>query len=176
MGKELKTSQLSYRPLRGIVSSADTDLTATTGTWATFVSTYHPVSGSSPIAKKISPWENKLIICFDFKNANSDTCAVSIYVYTEGGPAEFVCSIDTITAGAMVSDLDHSATSRYFGDTIGTITQAFIGGSGAVSEVDSAGANRMAKLQFDVVGYKYILCLFTNISASDNVRAWFRGY
>jgi len=45
-----------------------------------------------------------------------------------------------------------------------------------VSEIDSAGANRMAKLQFDVVGYKYILCLFTNISASDNVRAWFRGY
>jgi len=175
MPAELRTSQFPYRLLRDTVSSADTDLAAATKTWATFVSTYHPTSGSSGIAKEIRPRENKLVICFDFKNANTDTAACSIYMYTEGGPAEFVCSVDTITAGAQQSDF--TSTTRYFGDTIGTMTQRFLGGSGAVEEVDSAGNDGVAKLHItDAKGYKYILILFTTISSGDNVRAWFRGY
>ena len=49
---------------------------------------------------------------------------------------------------------------RYFADTIGTITQAFIGGSSAVGEVDGGGADRVAKIKFDAVGYKYLFLQF----------------
>jgi len=182
MPDELKTTQRPWRLLRDTTSTADADLAATTKTGATFISTYHPVSGSSGIAVKIAPTENKLLICFDFKNANTDTAVATIYLYSEAagtgvtkvGPAEFACVTGTITAGAQQSDF--TSTTRYFGDTIATITQRFVGGSSAISVVDGSGNDGVAKLRFDVVGYKYILCLFTTISANDNVRAWMRGY
>jgi hypothetical protein len=172
--------QLPWMPLRGIISTADSDLTASTKTWATFVSTYHPSQPTSGVAKLIPAGIKHISICFDHKNADTDTAAVSIYVYKQGGPAEFVCSIDTITAGEQQSDLGNPAATRYFCDTIGSITQRFIAypnptGVTGVIETDSSGSNGVAKLDFDTYDYKFILCLFTAISSSDDVRAFFTG-
>ena len=171
---ELKTIQLPYRPLSAVVTAAVSDLAAGTKTWATFKSTYHPKPPTYGIAVEIPPTWNKLILCFDFENVDADTAVATIYLYTEDGPAEFVCQTGTITAGAQESDF--TSTTRYFGDTIATITQRFVGGSAAVEVIDGSGNNGVAKLKFDAVGYKYILCLFISLSTNDEVRAWFRGY
>ena len=181
MSETLGTIRLPYRLFRDTVSTADTDLTATTKSWGTFKSTYHPRSGSSKIAIPVNERDNKAIVCFDHKNANTDTASFTIYAYRQGFPAEFVCSVDTITAGDQVSDgvLDSfgtATTNRYFADTIATITQRWIGGSGSVEEIDSAGNNGVAKLKFDTYGYSFLLILFTTISASDDVRAWISFY
>jgi hypothetical protein len=173
-------AQLPWMPLRGVVSSADTDLAAATKTWATFVSTYHPTGGSSAIAVRIPRTCRDIAICFDHKNADDDTAAVSLYGYREGGPAEFICSIDTITAGDQESDLGSPSTNRYFCDTIGTVTERHViypnpTGATATVEVDGGGNNGVAKLYFASRGFKYLLCLFTTISTNDNVRAWFTG-
>jgi len=124
----------------------------------------------------LAPTENKVVICFDFLNKDADTCAFSLYGYAQDGPAEFICSVTTSTAGNQESDLGSPSTNRFFMDTMGTVTQRFIGGSSAVSTVDGGGNNGVAKLRFDAVGYKYLLLLFTAVSSSDNVRAWLRGY
>lgn len=173
MSDNLSTVQLSYRLLRDSVSSADTDLTATTKNWATFLSTYHPRSGSSGIAVELRPIENRLTVIFDFATANSDTAAASLYAYKEGGPAEFICSIATLTAGNQESDIvGGGSTTRYFCDTITAPTQRW---PNTVGRADYEGDNGMAKLTFDARGYKYLLCLFTTIG-SGSTRAWFSGH
>ncbi len=180
-GQNLNTIRLPYRVFRDTVSSADSDLTATTKNWETFLSTYHPGYKTAGVAIEITENENRAIVCFDHLNADTDTAALTIYAYREGFPAEFVCSIDTITAGNQESD-GHpdgrgiDTTIRYFADTIGTITQRWLGGSSTVEESDSGGNNGIAKLKFDTHGYKYLLILFTTISSSDNVRAWISFY
>lgn len=182
MGETLRTPQTPYKLLRGTVSSgsADGDLTAATKTWATFVSTYHPISGSSPIAAELSEYDNRITIIFDFENVDADTAAVIIYLYKKGGPAEFVCDIATLTAGAQESDLveggklsDASVTNRFFCDKFTTLTQRW---PTTVGQTEHEENNGVAKLTFDTRGYKYILCLFTAISSNDSVRAWFSGH
>lgn len=180
MGESLRTIQSPYRLLRDTVSTADTDLTTATKTWATFVSTYHPDSGSSAIAAELTEYDNRVTIIFDFLNVDADTAAASIYGYKKGGPAEFICSIATLTAGAQESDLvkggkvsDSSVTNRYFCDTFTTLTQRW---PNTVGQTEHEGNNGVAKLTFDTRGYKYLLCLFTTISANDSVRAWLSGH
>ena len=182
MSQTLGTIRLPYRLFRDTVDQAtdgvDTDLTASTKSWANFVTNHHPSSGSGAKAIKLEERDNKAIIVFDFENIDADTAGCTIYGYREGWPAEFICSINTITAGNQESIYPLSATTtRYFADNIGTITQAWIGGSSSVEEVDSAGtANRMAKIKFDTYGVKYLLILFTSISANDSVRAFITFY
>lgn len=160
------SKQVGYEDLRAAVSSADSDLTSTTKKWSTFASSYHPES-STPKAVKLPDMCHNISIIFDFATANTDTAALTLYAYREKGPAEFVCSIDTITAGAQANN---DSTTRYYVDTIGTITQRWHGGTSAVSEVDSGGNDGVAKLTFNTYGVKYLLCLFTTIG-SGSVRA-----
>lgn len=177
MSETLGTIRLPYRLFRDTVSTADTDLTASTKSWANFITNHHPPSGTGALAIKLEERDNKAIVMFDHKNADTDTAALTIYGYREGFPAEFICSVDTITAGDQESIYPLSATTtRYFADTVGTITQRWIGGSGTVEEVDSGGNNGMAKLKFDTYGIKYLLILFTTISANDDVRAFISFY
>lgn len=178
MGQQLETIRQKYRILRGTTSSQDTILSATNRTWAYFLANLHPdVATSSVKAILTEKFENRAIICFDHGNVDEDTAAITLWAYAEGGPAEFICSIDnTIKSGKQTSDLDGTTTLRYFADTIGTITQAFIGGTGAVEEIDGGAADRVSKIKFDLVGYKYLFLQFTTISANDNVRAWIKFY
>jgi len=165
MSESLSTIRTKYRLLRDTVSSADTDLAADTKTWATFVSTYHPESGSSAIAIKTDPRHNQATIIFDHKNVDTDTASFIIYAYREGGPAEKVCD-STLISGKQQTD---DSTARFYADTIGTLTSVW---PATVAESDSAGADGVAKITFDLRGYKYLLCLFTALSSGDNARAW----
>ena len=177
MGQKLDTIRQKYRLLRTTVSSADTALIVGNRTWAYFLANHHPDVGTGTgKAIRTEEFENRAIICFDHSNIDSDTAALTLWAIAEGGPVEFVCSIDTITSGKQTSDLDHTTTVRYFADTIASITQAFIGGSGAVEEVDSGGADRVAKIKFDLVGYKYLFLQFTALSSGDDARAWIKFY
>jgi len=168
MSETLGTIRLPYRLFRAAVSSADTDLNASTKSWANFLTNHRPVSssggGSGAIAIKLEERDNKAIVCFDFATASSDTSAFIIYGYREGWSAEFICSVDTLTAGDQESA--YTSTTRYFADTIGTITQRWLGGSSSVEEVDS-GSNGIVKLKFDTYGIKYLLILHTTIGAGS---------
>jgi hypothetical protein len=164
MADELLTIQTGYRILRDTVSSADTDLAAATKKWSTFVSTYHPESGSAKTAYRVLPRHNRATIIFDHKNVDADTATFVIYAYREGGPAEKVCT-STLQSGKQQNN---DATTRFYADTIGTVTSTW---PATVSESDSAGGDGVAKITFDMRGYKYLLCLFTVISANDDVRA-----
>lgn len=150
--------QSKYAVLRNTVTVADSDLTTTTSTWATFLSTYHP-SLTTPKSVKIPQECTEIDLIFDFAAADTDTAALSLYAYREDGDAELVCSIDTITAGAMKTN---DGTARYYADTIGTVTSAW---PATITETDSAAGNRMAKLTFNTRGYRYLMCLFTTIGA-----------
>ena len=177
MGQKLDTMRQSYRLLRDTVSTNDTALAVANRTWAYFLANHHPDSGAGTgKAIRTEEFENRAIICFDHGNIDADTAALTLWAVAEGGPVEFVCSIDTITSGKQTSDLDGTTTLRYFADTIGTITQAFIGGTGAVEEVDGGGADRVSKIKFDLVGYKYLFLQFTTLSSGDNARAWIKFY
>ena len=164
MGESLSTIRTSYRLLRDTVSTADTDLAAATKKWSTFVSTYHPDSGSSGIAVKTDPMHNQVTIIFDHSNVDADTATFVIYAYREGGPAEKVCTSTLLSGKQQTND----STARFYADTIGTLTSTW---PATVAESDSAGGDGVAKITFDLRGYKYLLCLFTVISASDDVRA-----
>jgi hypothetical protein len=156
------------------VSASESDLTAAQKSWAYFLANLDPKLGdASSKAVEIAPQETNIEIMWDFKNANSDTAGISLYGYRDGGPAQFICSIDTITAGAQENGEE---TVRYFGDTIGTITQRWNGAGDAVTEVDSGGNNGVATIRFHRQGLKYLLMLVTAVSAGDNVRAFFTGY
>ncbi len=177
MGQKLDTIRQKYRLLRDTISSVDTILAVGNRTWAYFLANLHPdTAGVTNKAIRTEEFENRAIICFDHSNIDSDTAALTLWAVAEGGPIEFVCSIDTITSGKQTSDLDGTTTLRYFADTIGTLTQAFVGGSGAVEKIDSGGADRVTKIKFDLVGYKYLFLQFTSLSSSDNARAWIKFY
>jgi len=152
--------QSQYTLLRSTVSSADSNLTTTTSKWSTFLSSYHP-DLAAPKAARIPQDCTEIDIIFDFA-ADADTAALSLYAYREGGDAELVCTIDTITGGQMVTN-----DGRYYGDTIGTVTSTW---PSTITETDSAGSNRMAKLTFDTRGYRYLLPLFTSLGAGSTVR------
>lgn len=154
--------QVSYATLRATCTSADTNLTTITSTWATFLSSYHPDLASPTVrAIRIPSQCSEVDIIFDFETADTDTAAFSLYAYREGGDAELVCAIDTITAGAMKTN---DGTARYYADTIGTVTSTW---PSTITESDSAAGNRMAKLTFATRGYKYLLGLFTTIGAGS---------
>lgn len=170
MAYPLGTIQTSYRPLRALVSSVDTDLTASQKKWSYFVSTLHPTSGSSAIAIKLDPRFNQATIIFDH-TAEAHTGTFFIYAVREAGskspeiaPIERVVT-STLVAGAQETN---DSTARYWADTIGTVTSTW---PATVSKSDAAAGNGVAKITFDIRGYKYLLCLFTVISAGG-IRAW----
>lgn len=181
MSETLGTIRLPYRLFRDTVSngSEDSALTASTKSWASFLTNHRPISssggGSGALAIKLEERDNKAMIIFDH-TTEEDTAACTIYGYREGWPAEFICSVNTITAGAQESIYPLSATTaRYLADTIDTITQRWLGGSSSVEEVDSAGDDGIAKIKFDTYGIKYLLILFPTISAGG-IRSFISFY
>ena len=163
------TEQNRYTILRNTLSSNDTDLTASQKTWAYFETNFKP---SVTVIKKSSqlPRGAKIAeIIFDHKNADSDTATFIIYAYREGGPAEFVCT-GVLTAGAQETD---DSTARYYADTIATFSERW---PKAVEPADASANNGVAKVAFDPLERKFILCLFTVISSSDDVRAKIAAY
>lgn len=170
------TKQTAYALLRNTVEAAskDTDLTSTQKTWAHFCTTYSTDTypGGTVAAKSwnVPEYANAAIVVFDHKNANTDTATFVLYGYREGGPAEFICS-GNLTAGAQKGDVapvTKSATARYFADTITSFVTRW---PQLASTTDAAANDGVAKVSFDLLGISRLLCLFTAISSSDNVRA-----
>ncbi len=161
--------QTKYTILRDTLSSNDTDLTDAQKTWAYFDTNFKPsvtvVGKSSQLPRGAKVVE----IIFDHKNANTDTATFILYAYRDGGPAEFVCT-GVLTAGAQKND---DSTARYYADTINTTVDRWVR---AVEFVDAGGNNGVARVAFDPFERKYILCLFTAISSSDDVRAKIAAY
>ena len=161
--------QTSYTILRDTLSSNDTDLTDAQKTWAYFETNFKPSVTVVGKASLLPRGSRMAEVTFDHSNANSDTASFIIYAYREGGPAELVCS-GNLVAGAQETD---DSTTRYYADTIDTTVDRWVR---AVEFVDAGGNNGVARVAFDPFERKYILCLFTVISSSDDVRAKIAAY
>jgi hypothetical protein len=174
-------SKTGYQILRDTVSSADSDMTATTKTWANFVTNYKVRTDSHTGAVsnggksiKVPPYGNVAVIVFDHKNANTDTADFKIYGFANGGDAEFIC-LGQLTAGAQGTN---DSTQRFYADTVDdtaggggnddAVTERHIG---SVAVYDGNGNDGVARVVFDTYDFEYLLCLFTAISTSDDVRA-----
>lgn len=171
MGQVRIDRRTGIRPLRTAVSSAETDLTGSTMSWANFVANYHPQRDGAigdSAGFTLQGFERQGEIFCDF-NDNAGTCGISLYGYGNGGPAQLILSIDTVTAGTAENGEE---TVRFFGDTIATITTV---PSGETTERNGGGANDVSSIQFDTRGFAYLLLLVTAISASDDVRWFLRG-
>ena len=157
-----------YEILRDTVSTADSDLTSAQKTWDYFVANWKSQGSTS---SRVPLQAKKAIVSFDHKNADADTASFSLYGYSEGGPAELICTGD-LTAGDLATN---DATARYYadtvddsGDTAGQVNDSHIT---SVVVADGSGANGVTRLVFDTYHFNHILCLFNAISTSDNVRA-----
>lgn len=155
-----QTAKYKYHTLRDTVSAADTDLTAAQKTWSHYLTNYT----SSGASYKLPRGANFAHVVFDHKNANTDTATFILYGYRENGPAEFICS-GNLTAGAQETG---DSTTRYYADTIESLTQRWIGN---IDTCDASGNNGVAKVNFDTYGIARVVCLFSAISTSDDVRA-----
>ena len=162
----------SIRDLRSVVSAAETDLTGSTMSWAYFLANFEPGrTGAIGDSKgfKLGKFDRRVELFCDFLNADTDTCGISLYGYADGGPAQLILTVDTITAGDAENGEE---TVRYFGDTIGTITTV---PTGEATERNGGGTNDVASIEVDVRSFTYILLLVTAVSGSDNVRWFSRG-
>jgi hypothetical protein len=89
-----------------------------------------------------------------------------LWGYTSSGPAELIAEISVTAGTSRVND----ATTALYADTI-TVANDYHLTDVAVQD---SGNNRVAKLNFDTVGYRFIYCEFTD-GVSDIV-AYIRPY
>lgn len=159
------TKQAQYYILRDTVLTAnvDTDLTSAQKDWDYFAANLTESDGYS---KEIPSSANFVQIIFDHLTANTHTATAIIYAVKDKGPVEYVCSANLL-AGAQETS---GATPRYYCDTIGDSTWVDRWPK-AVGLSDNSGNNGVAKINFDALGAKHIICLFTAISAGSSVRA-----
>lgn len=83
------------------------------------------------------------------------------------GPAELLAEISGTVGTAKISD-DFTALAY---DTLTVDSDVHISD---ISVSDAAGANRVAKIRTDLVGYKYLKNVYTDISSAQNCLI--RGY
>ncbi len=167
MPQELITIRTSYRPLRGLVSSVDTNLTDAQKKWSYFVANLHP-NLASGIAMEM-PRHQQVTIIFDL-TTEGDTGTFFIYGVREAQTDHQVAPIERICTSALVAGAQETndETPRFFADTISAPTDSW---PATVSSDATSGLNNVAHLTFDYRGYRYLLCLFTVISAGG-IRAW----
>ena len=159
------TKQATYYVLRDTLAaaSADSDLTDAQKDWDYFAANLTQDDG---LSKDIPVTANFVQIIFDHSNAGDDTATFVIYATKDKGPIEFVCSGNLLSGAQETSD----TTPRYYCDTIGDSAWAARWPK-EVGLSDNAGNDGVAKINFDALGYQHIICLFTAISSSDDVRA-----
>jgi len=162
-------SKAQFHVLRNTVSTAESDLSSTQKTWAYFHTNFHVHGNGNNTGKSILVPNSKrvAIVCFDHEHVDADTATAILYGYPEKGDAEFICSVN-LTSGKQTTN---DATARYYCDTFASLTNRWIG---SVGQYDYAAGDGIAKLVFDTYDLRYIICLFTAISATDDVRAKIR--
>ncbi len=164
---ELTSKQLSWRIARSAVAtgSADSDLTATTKTWASLLTNYLPEAGDG--MTRLSTHTNKPEIRFRFTDTNGvDTATYKMYAIRENGDAKFVAT-GLATAGTQKATDLISGAASYYADTITITLQKWHTDVKSSNEDSGAADNEQAGLMFDAQGYKYLLILLTAVSAGS---------
>jgi hypothetical protein len=166
----LHTIQGTYESMRtGDVTTDDTALDGETSGY-----TYHWHDKPSEAFELGQEFNSCEIIftggyeCAD-NTANADTTddgnfAFNIYGYTERGPAEFLCEISGTVGTARITD----STLALYVDTLTVSSQKHM----KKLMVEDSGNNRIAKLSFDVLGYKYLYAEGYDVSYAP--RPWIR--
>lgn len=166
----LHTMQGSYESMRsGDVTTDDTALDGETSNY-----TYH-WHDKPKEAFQLGPEYNSCEIIFTggFECAdntvNADTTdggnfAFKFYGYTEHGPAEYLADVSGTIGLARIAD----STLALYADTIVIAEQKHV----KTLSVSDSAADRVAKLTFDVFGYKYLYAEGYDVSYAP--RPWIR--
>lgn len=109
-----------------------------------------------------------VLTCYATATANN-TCEMEIYGITDGGAPERIVDVVWIFGTAR-----HTSTTVLWADTC-TITTAYHIKSITASD---SGDNVIAKLSFDVAGYRYLYAIAygTNTGAATNITVKMRPY
>jgi len=153
----------------GIISTADAALTSAQKKWSYLRDTLS-TSEIDGLSYRVPRSADQVEIAFTCKNADTDTFTAVIYAAREKGDLEFVCSLNG-TAGAQESDGafegDDYTTTRYYADTFASTADRW---PADVFYIDAAGNDGIGKVVFDLRERRHVVCLFTAISANDDVR------
>jgi hypothetical protein len=109
----------------------------------------------------------EMIFLNDEVAEDGTNASFKLWGYTENGYAEYLADISLTTGTARFGD----STVVLWADTITIAEQVHIKNFTAK---DNAGNNRIAKLQFDAAGYKYLCAELYDISSGW--RIYYRGY
>ena len=171
MAATLTSRVESYQDLVISAAGAETDLVAATG-----YNVGVPAPGTTALKPKdlLIKWgggkntyANGIeLICFATCNEN-DTCTMSIYGISSGGPPERIGSIVWIFGTAIRS------SGVRWGDTC-TVTDTH---QGTIAAFDS-GNDRVAKVALDATGYRYLYAIVhtTTTGAATAITVQMRPY
>jgi hypothetical protein len=163
----LKTPQYGYVPLRGAdVTAEDILLDGSTAGY-----TYHE-SDRPPSAFQLTEEYNASIIMFENYDASDNkNSGVNLWGYGQTGPAEFICDLSLTAGTARINDV----TTNLYTDTITRVNDLSDGHIKKIKITDS-GNDRVAKVWFDNVGYKYLYVevydLTTGAKINPMIRPW----
>lgn len=152
----LETKQDKYYVLRAVSATDDTamDLAGTDSTC--------DFENIPSYAITVPHRVNSINIIFKGTDGANEIMNWALYAYKEDGPAEFIAN-GTATLGTQPVDSDVAgATGGFYADTISITSQKWL----RVLSVIDSGNDRVAKLTFDLCGYKYLLC-----NMDDNTTA-----
>jgi len=163
----LKTGIYGYEPLRG------GDITIVDGTLspATPSFTYHE-SDRPKSAFPLNEEYNGSVIIFENYDTTPDVnSAVNVWGYGKTGPAEFIAELSLTTGLARIDD----ESGDLYTDTITQVNDNSDGHAKKIKITDN-GNDRVSKVWFDNMGYKYLYVevydLTTNAKIRPLVRPW----
>lgn len=156
----LHTIQSSYEKLRsGQVAVADSDLDGVTA-GLTYKSTDRPDDSECFVA---GPEVGGVTLIFDGEGSATDTFSWSLYGYRTVGPGN-IGPAEIVAAGTGLLGTAVSENGFLYADTI-VITNP--GSWYDVPIAIDSGNNRICKLCFDLVGFKYLSIRFTAIGGTS---------
>jgi hypothetical protein len=161
MGADLTTARNGIGTLRSAytdASTADVLHDEDTSKWA----------NKPAHAKDLDNDINAIEIWFT-GNADADSTVVWIYAARPGG------DIVTVWTGTLTCGTLDSTTGKNYIDTFATTTSYW---GTTVTETDSSGGNRIARLHFDTMGYKWFWVLYddTTVTGDESYVAYYSGF
>jgi hypothetical protein len=163
----LKTAIYAYEPMRGKdITVADTTLSP-----ATSKSTFHESDRPASAFKLNEEYNASVIIFENYDTTPNINSAVNIWGYGKTGPAEFIAELSLTTGAARIDD----EAGDLYTDTITRVNDLSDGHIKKIKITDS-GNDRVAKVWFDNVGYKYLYVevydLTTGAKINPMIRPW----
>jgi len=156
----LHTIQGAYVPLRPETGEVDATLSVNAWDWTAKPST----------AFQLGPEWNNMEMIFKFPSdatADADADGV-VYGWVDQGPRERICEISVTAGTATIA----AAADALYGDTIvATETHP------TTVKVSDSASNRVVKLTFDAIGYKWIDVDFSAAGCfSGTIQPWARPW